>query len=143
MIEGLAHIGVVVKSIEEAIPALVEVLGLEHTTTEEVPDQKVRVAALEGGRQVIELIEKTSDDSPIARFLERRGPGIHHIAFQVGDLDAALGRLKTAGVRLIDEQPRPGAFGKRIAFIHPKATGGILIELCDDGGPSGAGGETS
>ncbi len=136
MIEGLAHIGVVVRSIEESLPALVQALGLEHISTEEVPSQKVRVAALEGGGQVIELVEQTSDDSPIAKFLEKRGPGIHHIAFKVDDLEATLARLREAGVMLIDPTPRPGAFGKRIAFLHPRATGGILIELCDDG-PAG------
>ena len=139
MIEGLAHIGVVVRSIEESLPALVAALGLEHTATEEVPSQKVRVAALEGGGQVIELVEQTSDDSPISRFLEKRGPGIHHIAFKVDDLEATLARLREAGVTLIDATPRPGAFGKRIAFLHPKSTGGILIELCDDGPAAGQG----
>ena len=138
MIQGLAHIGVAVRRLDDAIPALVGALGLKHVSTEEVPDQKVRVASLEGGGQTIELLEKTSDDSPIAGFLERKGPGIHHIAFDVTDLDETLRRLKAEGVRLIDETPRKGAFGKRIAFVHPKATGGILIELCDDGGKEGS-----
>ena len=133
MIQGLAHIGVAVDSLDEAIPLLVGALGLKHVATEEVPEQKVRVAALEGGGQVIELVEKTADDSPIARFLEKRGPGIHHLAFKVASLEESIGRLKAAGLRLIDETPRHGAFGKRIAFIHPSATGGVLIELCDDG----------
>lgn len=134
MIEGLEHIGVAVHRLDDAIPALVGALGLRHVSTEEVPDQKVRVAALEGGGQVIELIEKTSEKSPIARFLEKKGPGVHHIAFRVADLEEALRSLKKAGVRLIDEAPRSGAFGKRIAFVHPSSTGGVLIELCDDGG---------
>ena len=133
MLEGLNHIGIAVDSLEEAISALCKGLGLKHVATEDVPDQKVRVAALEGGGPVIELVEQTSSDSPISRFLEKRGPGIHHIAYQVADLEEALRNLKASGVRLIDEVPRPGAFGKRIAFIHPSATGGILIELCDEG----------
>ena len=106
--------------------ALIQVV----TTQKSITDRYVR-----NPPSVIELIEKTSDDSPIARFLEKRGPGIHHIAYAVDDLDSALAALKSAGVRLIDETPRQGAFGKRIAFIHPRATGGLLIELCDDGAP--------
>lgn len=134
MLEKLDHIGVAVHRLDEAIGALVKALGMRHVATEEVPDQKVRCAALEGGGQVIELLEKTSDESPIARFLERKGAGVHHLAFRVADLDEALRTLKGLGTRLIDEAPRPGAFGKRIAFLHPGATGGILIELCDGEG---------
>jgi methylmalonyl-CoA epimerase len=132
MIIGLDHIAVAVESLESAIPPLVKGLGLRHTATEEVDYQHVRVASVEGGGVTIELVQKTSDESPITGFLAKRGPGVHHIAYRVEDLDAALQELKAAGVRLIDETPRPGAFGKRIAFIHPKATGGILFELCQE-----------
>lgn len=132
MIIGLDHIAVAVESLESTIPHLVGGLGLRHTASEEVSYQHVRVASLEGGGVTIELVEKTSDESPITGFLEKRGPGVHHIAYRVEDLDAALEELKAAGVRLIDEKGRPGAFGKRIAFIHPKATGGILFELCEE-----------
>jgi methylmalonyl-CoA/ethylmalonyl-CoA epimerase len=133
LLRGLDHIGIAVHRLDEAIPALVKVLGLRHVSTEEVPDQGVRVAALEGGGQTIELLEKTAESSPIARFLERKGPGVHHVAYEVEDLEGTLRSLKAAGVRLIDESPRPGAFGKRIAFLHPGATGGVLIELCEVG----------
>jgi methylmalonyl-CoA epimerase len=103
--------------------------GLDVTETEEVTEQKVRVAMLPIGDSRIELLEATSEDSPISRFLEKRGPGIHHIAVRVDDIQAALARLKQKGARLIDEAPRPGAGGCLVAFVHPSSTGGVLLEL--------------
>ena len=104
-------------------------LGLKVAETEEVPEQKVRVAMLPIGESRIELLEATCDDSPISRFLEKRGPGIHHIAVRVDDIRAALTHLKQKGARLIDEEPRRGAGGCLVAFVHPSSTGGVLLEL--------------
>jgi methylmalonyl-CoA/ethylmalonyl-CoA epimerase len=123
------HIGIATRGIQEAITFYRDVLGLDVTETEEVPDQKVRVAMLPVGESRIELLEATSADSPIARFLEKRGPGIHHIAVRVDDIHVALADLKQKGARLIDEQPRPGAGGCLVAFVHPSSTGGVLLEL--------------
>jgi methylmalonyl-CoA epimerase len=123
------HIGIATRGIQEAITFYRDVLGLEVTETEEVPDQKVRVAMLPVGESRIELLEATAADSPIARFLEKRGPGIHHIAVRVDDIHVALADLKQNGARLIDEQPRPGAGGCLVAFVHPSSTGGVLLEL--------------
>ncbi|MDX6528590.1 MAG: methylmalonyl-CoA/ethylmalonyl-CoA epimerase [Blastocatellia bacterium] len=109
-----------------------DALGLEVSEPEEVADQKVRVAMLPIGESRIELLEGTSDDSPIARFLEKRGPGIHHIAVRVDDIRAALANLKEKGARLIDEEPRKGAGGCLVAFVHPSSTGGVLLELVEN-----------
>jgi len=128
------HIGVAVKNLEVSIPFYRDVLGMKFEGTEEVAEQKVKVAFLAVGESRIELLEPTSPDSPVAKFLEKNGEGIHHVAYQVEDLDATLERLRNDGVRLIDERPRRGAHGARIAFLHPKATGGVLTELCQDGG---------
>ena len=125
------HIGIAVKSIEEALKFYSERLGLESMEVVEVPEQKVRVAALQIGESRIELLESTSPDSPIAKFLEKRGEGIHHIAFEVTDIEKRLMKLKEKGIRLIDESPRLGAHNTRIAFIHPKSTQGVLIELVE------------
>jgi methylmalonyl-CoA/ethylmalonyl-CoA epimerase len=124
------HLGIAVRSIDEASRFYRDALGLECTGTEEVPDQKVRVAFFPIGDTRIELLEPTADDSPIAKFLDKRGPGLHHIAYRVADLPATLAALKSAGVRLIDETPRPGAHGMQIAFAHPKSTSGVLTEFC-------------
>ena len=97
---------------------------------EEVAEQKVRVAMLQVGESKIELLEPTSDDSPMARFIEKNGPGIHHLAYEVEDLEAAIARLIAEGARMIDEKPRVGAHGSRIAFVHPKSSNGVLTELC-------------
>ena len=123
------HIGIATRGINEAAKFYREVLGLDMTETEEVAEQKVRVAMLPIGESRIELLEATSDDSPIARFLEKRGPGIHHIAVRVDDIQAALADLKQKGARLIDEAPRPGAGGCLVAFVHPSSTSGVLLEL--------------
>ncbi|MCK4342494.1 MAG: methylmalonyl-CoA epimerase [Phycisphaerae bacterium] len=124
------HFGIAVQSIEEASRFYRDALGLEPGGIEEVPEQKVRVAFFPLGEVRIELLEPTAADSPIARFLEKRGPGLHHVAYLVDDLPATLAALKSAGVRLIDETPRAGAHGMKIAFAHPKSTAGVLTEFC-------------
>ena len=129
-IEKIDHIGIAVPSIEEWVAYYRDVLGLEYTGSEIVAEQKVRVAFLTIGESRIELLEPTSEDSPISKFLEKRGGGIHHIAVKVLDIDAALQRHREAGARLIDTEARTGAHGMKIAFIHPKTTGGVLMELC-------------
>ena len=131
IVEKISHIGIAVESIEKWIGFYRDVLGLEYGGSEEVPEQKVRVAFLTIGESNIELLEPTSEDSPIAKFLEKRGGGIHHIAIQVDDIEAALVRHQEAGARLIDNTPRIGAHNMKIAFIHPKASGGVLLELCE------------
>lgn len=125
------HIGIAVHSIDEALSFWQNTLGIECTGVEEVAEQKVKTAFLPLGDTEIELLEATSDDSPVAKFIEKRGEGIHHLALRVDDLEAALAELKEKGMRLIDETPRYGAGGARIAFVHPKATGGILLELSE------------
>ena len=123
------HLGIVTKGIDEALKFWSDALGLENVHTEIVEDQKVRVAMLPIGESRIELLEPTSEDSPISKFLEKRGPGIHHIAVEVDDIAASLAKLKSQGMRLIDEEPRIGAEGCLVAFVHPGATGGVLLEL--------------
>jgi methylmalonyl-CoA/ethylmalonyl-CoA epimerase len=123
------HIGIATRGIDEAAKFYRGVLGLDMTETEEVAEQKVRVAMLPIGESRIELLEATSEDSPISRFLEKRGPGIHHIAVCVDDIRATLADLKQKGTRLIDEAPRRGAGGCLVAFVHPSSTGGVLLEL--------------
>ncbi|HUU84036.1 MAG TPA: methylmalonyl-CoA epimerase [Phycisphaerae bacterium] len=124
------HLGIAVHSIEEAGRFYRDALGLECVGTEEIADQKVRVAFLEVGEVRVELLEPTAADSPIARFLAKNGPGLHHVAYRVADLPATLSALKAAGVRLIDATPRDGAHGMKIAFAHPKSTHGVLTEFC-------------
>jgi methylmalonyl-CoA/ethylmalonyl-CoA epimerase len=128
----LDHIGIATNGIEEAAAAYRDALGLQVTETEEVSGQQVRVAMLPIGESRIELLEATSADSPISKFLARRGPGIHHIALRVEDIRARLADLKSKGARLIDEEPRTGAGGCLVAFIHPSSTGGVLIELVEN-----------
>jgi len=125
------HLGIATNGIEEALKFWADGLGLENVHTEVVEDQKVRIAMLPVGESRIELLEPTSDDSPISRFLEKRGGGIHHIAIEVEDIIAALARLKAQGVRLIDESPKVGAEGCLVAFVHPAATNGVLLELVE------------
>lgn len=133
MTEKINHIGIAVKNLEAAIPFYRDQLGMEFEGTEEVAEQKVKVAFLKVGESRIELLEPTADDSPVAKFLEKNGEGIHHMAYEVTDIEAALTDLKQKGVRLIDEKPRHGAHGSLIAFLHPKATGGVLTEICQTG----------
>jgi len=127
------HLGIAVYSLERARTLYREVLGLVCGGTEEIADQKVRVTWFQAGNLRIELLEPTAEDSPIARFLDKNGPGLHHVAYRVADLPATLAALKSAGVRLIDDAPRAGAHGMRIAFAHPKSTGGVLTEFCQQG----------
>ncbi|MGZ8846305.1 MAG: methylmalonyl-CoA epimerase [Pyrinomonadaceae bacterium] len=123
------HIGVATEGIEAAATFYRDALGLAVEEIEEVAEQKVRVAMLPIGESRIELLEPTAEDSPISKFLAKRGPGIHHIAVQVDDIRAALDGLKQKGARLIDEHPRTGAGGCHVAFVHPSSAGGVLIEL--------------
>ena len=131
VVRELHHVAIVVPSIQSARAVYVDTLGLTAAEVEHVADQKVNVLVCYAGGQRIELVEPASEDSPVSRFLETRGGGLHHVAWRVDDLEAALGRLRSAGLRLIDESPRPGAHGTRIAFVHPKATGGVLTELVE------------
>jgi methylmalonyl-CoA/ethylmalonyl-CoA epimerase len=124
------HIGIAVKGLAES-SKLYELLGIKSTGTEEIVEQKAKVAFFPVGDSEIELLQSTAPDGPIARYIEKNGEGIQHIALRVDDLEAALAELKAKGVRLIDEKPRYGAGGARIAFVHPKSTGGILLELSE------------
>lgn len=132
VVQGLHHVAIAVASLAEARQAYEGALGLSATEPEFVPDQKVNVLVLYAGEQRIELVEPASADSPISKFLETRGGGIHHLAWRVADVARAIEHLKSKGVRLIDEAPRPGAHGTRIAFVHPKSTGGVLMELVEE-----------
>lgn len=123
------HLGIATKGIDEALKFWENALGLENVHTETVEDQKVRVAMLPIGESRVELLEPTSGDSPISKFLEKRGGGIHHIAVEVDNIEASLERLKNNGARLIDESPRIGAEGCLVAFVHPSSTNGVLLEL--------------
>jgi methylmalonyl-CoA/ethylmalonyl-CoA epimerase len=130
MVLKLDHIGIAVSSLEETLKVYTDLLGMKLHGTETVEEQKVKTAFLPLGETEIELLESTAPDGPIGKFIEARGQGIQHLAFRVDDLEAALAELKAKGVRLIDEKPRYGAGGAKIAFLHPKATNGVLIELC-------------
>jgi methylmalonyl-CoA epimerase len=125
----ISHLGIATKNIDEALKFWQDALGLENIHTETVEDQKVRVAMLPIGDTRIELLEATADDSPIAKFVEKRGGGIHHIAVEVENIEETLTKLKRNGARLIDESPRMGAEDCLIAFVHPSSTNGVLLEL--------------
>ncbi|MDD2580677.1 MAG: methylmalonyl-CoA epimerase [Desulfuromonadaceae bacterium] len=133
MLTKINHIGIAVTSLEDTVPFYRDNLGMAFTGVEEVAEQKVRVAMLQVGESKIELLEPTSADSPVAKFIEKNGAGIHHVAYEVGNIEDAISRLLAAGARMIDEKPRAGAHGTRIAFIHPKSSGGVLTELCQCG----------
>jgi methylmalonyl-CoA/ethylmalonyl-CoA epimerase len=126
---ALDHVGIAVADLSEALTFYRDALGLEVGAPEEVPSQRVRALVVPAGDGAIELLEPTAADSPIARFLAKRGPGLHHVTLRVDDLAGALAQLKARGVRLIDETPRTGAGGSLIAFIHPASTQGVLVEL--------------
>ncbi len=131
MMRKIDHIGIAVKNLEEALKLYTEVLGLEIEGTEVVEDQKVKVAFLPVGDSEIELLESTDPEGPIARYIEKRGEGIQHLALRVDDIEQALEEVKKKGIKLIDEKPRYGAGNARIAFLHPKSTNGVLIELTE------------
>lgn len=130
MMDRIDHLGIAVEDLAQSIAAY-ERLGLNLTHTEEVRDQKVRVALFPCGTSRIELLESTDPEGPIGKFLAKKGPGIHHVAFGVENLEQTLGQLAANGVRLIDERPRIGAGGVKIAFVHPASAGGVLLELCE------------
>jgi len=125
------HIGIAVSSLDERVPFYRDTLGLEFLGYEEVVEQKVRVAIFDAGGAHVELLEPTAEDSPVAKFIAKRGEGLHHLAYGVEGLEQLLAGMAEEGVRLIDKEPRDGAHGKRIAFVHPAATGGVLTELCE------------
>ncbi|MFX1540179.1 MAG: methylmalonyl-CoA epimerase [Promethearchaeota archaeon] len=126
----IAHIGIAVKDAEAALMLYQKILGLEPSSIETVESQRVKTVHIPIGDSSIELLESTSPDGVVAKFIEKRGEGIHHIALEVDDIRDTLEKMKTAGFQLIDETPRPGAGNKLIAFIHPRSTNGVLIELC-------------
>lgn len=126
----IAHIGIAVRTLAGTLPFYRDVLGLPDVPLEDADG--ARIAGLAAGDSLVELLEPSEAGSPVGRFIERRGPGIHHICFAVPHLDDAIERCRAAGIRLIDETPRLGAEGKRIAFLHPSATGGVLVELTED-----------
>ncbi len=129
MSKKLAHIGIAVKSLTESVPAFEILFGKEPDCYEEVKEQKVKTAIFGAGESRVEILEGTADDSPISKYVAKKGPGIHHMCINVDDIEAELKRLKEAGIRLIDEKPRIGAEGMLVAFLHPKSTAGILVEL--------------
>ncbi|MGI5998897.1 MAG: methylmalonyl-CoA epimerase [Lutispora sp.] len=131
MVKKVDHIGVAVNNLEESVKFYEEILGLKLQGIETVEEQKVKVAFLPIGDTEIELLEATTPDSPIAKFIEKKGQGVQHVAFRVDDIEKALEEMKSLGIKLIDEKPRYGAGGARIAFLHPKSTNGLLVELCE------------
>jgi methylmalonyl-CoA/ethylmalonyl-CoA epimerase len=133
MLQKIDHIGIAVKSLAEMIPVYEKALGLKCEKIEEVPSQKVKTAFFDVGGTHIELLEPTADDSPIAKFINDRGEGIHHVAFATDDILGQLATAKGAGIRLINEAPVIGAGGKQVAFLHPKSTHGVLTEFCAGG----------
>jgi len=133
VLHKINHIGIAVQSIDATLPFYRDQLGMQFLGGEEVVEQKVRVAMLAIGESKIELLEPTSPDSPVAKFLEKSGQGIHHIAYEVADIEAAIANMISKGARMIDESPRPGAHGTLIAFVHPKSSHGVLTELCQGG----------
>lgn len=128
----IEHIGIAVNSLAEAIPYYERILGTVCYAIEEVADQRVKTAFFKVGQTKIELLESTDPEGPVGKFIEKKGEGIHHIAFAVNGLEQALEEVKEGGIRLIDEKPRMGAEGLHIAFLHPKSTFGVLTELCED-----------
>jgi len=131
MLKRISHVGIAVKDLDETVK-FYEKLGLKVDAVEEVPAQKVRVAFIQIGEVRIELLEATSDESPIAKYIEKRGEGIHHLALETDDLKKSLKETEEKGIRLIDKEPRKGAHNADIAFIHPKSSHGVLLELCEE-----------
>jgi methylmalonyl-CoA/ethylmalonyl-CoA epimerase len=130
MIRGIAHAGVAVRALEPAIERWTRGLGFTHESTETLDSMGLRLAFLRAGDAVVELLEPTRSDATVAKFLEKRGEGIHHLSFFVDDLEGALAAAEAAGLELIDRTPRPGGHGTEIAFLHPRTLGGVLVELC-------------
>jgi len=131
-ISHIEHIGIAVKDLTESIKYYENVLGFKCYSIEEVPEQKVKTAFFMVGQTKIELLESTDPEGPIGKFIEKKGEGIHHLAFATKGLEDALAEVETKGIQLIDKTPRKGAEGLSIAFLHPKSTGGVLTELCED-----------
>lgn len=129
--EKIDHIGIAVADLEKALSFYRDQIGLEFKGTEVVDEQKVKVAFFPVGESKIELLESTDPEGPVGKFIEKKGEGIHHLSFRVSNIEARIKELKELGVALIDEKPRYGAGGAKIAFLHPKSTGGVLIELCE------------
>lgn len=134
MIKKLDHIGIAVKSIEETLPFYENVLQMELLRIEEVVSEKVKVAFLQVGESKIELLEPTSSESPISKYIEKRGEGIHHIALGVESIEARISEIKEKGIRMINDEPKTGAGGALVAFMHPKSTGSVLYEFCEKKG---------
>ncbi|WP_174734210.1 methylmalonyl-CoA epimerase [Mesobacillus harenae] len=134
MIKKVDHIGIAVKSIEQALPFYTEVLKLHLLGMEEVESQKVKVAFLKAGETKLELLEPTDDSSPIFKFIEKRGEGIHHVALGVDSIQARIDEIKEKGIQMINHEPKPGAGNALVAFMHPKSTGSVLFELCEKKG---------
>ncbi len=130
MIEKINHVGIAVTSLEEHIPFYRDILKLEFCGIEEVAGQKVRVAMFRVGEVKIELLEPSSEDSPIAKFIEKKGQGMHHIAYQTDDIEKEISDFTAEGIQMIDNEPRKGAHGSKIAFIHPKSSAKVLTEIC-------------
>ncbi|BAQ11195.1 lactoylglutathione lyase [Bacillus sp. OxB-1] len=128
------HVGIAVKSIDASIGYYIDTLGLKLLATEEVASQQVRVAFLDAGNVKLELLEPMGEDGAVAKFIEKRGEGVHHIAFGVTDIRSRMAELKEKGVQLLQDEPRPGAGGAEVAFLHPKSSFGVLYELCDKSG---------
>ena len=131
LVDGLAHVGIAVRSLEEAVPRWTRSLGFRHIDTITLDSMGLRIAFLESGGVEIELLEPARPDSVVAKFLEKRGEGIHHLSFHVRDIEAALARAAAAGLELIDRTPREGSHGTKIAFLHPRSMGGVLVEFCE------------
>jgi methylmalonyl-CoA/ethylmalonyl-CoA epimerase len=131
MIQGLNHIGIAVEDLDAAVALYRDKLGLRFEGIDEVPTERVRVAMFYAGETRIELLQGTSEDSPIAKFVAKRGPGIHHLAFTTGDAQGAIQKLSAEDLRLLDETPRPGAHDTKVAFVHPKSMLGVLTELVE------------
>ncbi|HJV31394.1 MAG TPA: methylmalonyl-CoA epimerase [Bacillales bacterium] len=137
MIKKVDHIGIAVHSLKETLPFYTEVLKLPLLGVEEVESEQVKVAFLQVGETMLELLEPTSVDSPIAKYMEKRGEGIHHVALGVESIQERMNEIKTKGIRMIQDEPKLGAHGKEVAFIHPKSTFGVLYELCEKKGLKG------
>jgi len=131
MYKRLAHVGIAVKNLDHSLGVFSKLLGLVPGYTEVIPDQKVKAAFFSTGESGIELLEPTSPESPIGKFLDKRGEGVHHLSFEVDDIEAEMARLMNEGFELVDQKPRTGAHEYRVAFLHPRSTNGVLIELSE------------